>query len=79
MNKLLAIVGIALVLPNLTGCGYIILNNALERHADHKEQAERNRHQERMRELQLQERLQDKQYPQVTTGGDAGIVRDNPF
>ena len=78
MSRAIAIVLMTLILPNTTGCGYIILNNALERHADRKEVQERNRHQERMRELELQEKLMNKQYPQQ--GGDAGaIVRDNPF
>jgi hypothetical protein len=54
-----------------------ITSNALERNADRKETHESHRHRERMRELDLQERLMDRQYPQG--GGDAGIVRDNPY
>jgi len=81
MKATLTLIIFALLLPNMTGCvaliGGVVANNALERNADRKEIQERHRHQERMRELQLQERLQDKQYPQPTT--DAGIVRDNPF
>jgi hypothetical protein len=71
------IIVLLLILPNISGCGLIILHNALERNADRKASHEEHRHQERMKELQLQERLQDKQYPQVPT--DAGIVRDTPF
>lgn len=80
MSKAFAIISILLILPNVTGCGLLVLHSALERNADRKEVQERHRHQERMRELYLQERLQDKQYPQQpTSSGDAGIVRDNPF
>lgn len=83
MKAVAKLICLALLLSNTTGCvaliGGVVANNALERHDDRKTLQERNRHQERMRELQLQERLQDKQYPQVQTGGDAGIVRDNPF
>lgn len=79
MKTAIVTICFALLLPNMTGCGLLILHSALERNADRKEIHEQHRHQERMRELQLQERLQDRQYPQGGYTTDAGIVRDNPF
>ena len=77
MSRAFAILGMLVIVPNVTGCGLLVVHNALERNADRKELQERHRHQERMRELELQERLMNKQYPEQ---GDAGsIVRDNPF
>ena len=78
MKRAITLLCFALFVPNMTGCGLLILHSALERNADNKETREAHRHQERMRELQLQERLQDRQYP-TNVGADAGIVRDNPF
>jgi hypothetical protein len=77
MKRAITLLCFALLVPNMTGCGLLILHSALERNADNKETHEQHRHQERMRELQLQERLMDKQYPQG--GTDAGIVREAPF
>lgn len=54
-----------------------ITHNALERNANRKEWQEKHRHQEKMRELDLQEKLINRQYQQ--DGADAGIVRDIPF
>ena len=75
------LVCVALLLSHMVGCVPLIAgaitHNALERNSDRKEWTEKHRHQERMRELDLQERLMDRQYPQGS--GDAGIVRDNPF
>jgi hypothetical protein len=60
-----------------------ITHNALERNSDRKEWQEKHRHQEKMRELDIQERWVKAQQPQVqqapTYTTDAGIVRDNPF
>jgi hypothetical protein len=67
MRTAATIAGLLLLLTN--GCLLQAMN-------DRKLQEAEWRHQERMRELQLQERLQDKQYLQV---GDGGLVRDNPF
>lgn len=64
-----------LILPNISGCGLLVLHSALERNADNKETHESHRHQERMRELDIQER----QLQRVQPLQDAGIVRDNPF
>jgi hypothetical protein len=55
-----------------------ITHNALERNSNRKEWVEKHRHQERMRELDLQEKLINRQYPQQDSG-DAGIVRDAPY
>ncbi len=57
-----------------------ITHNALERNADRKEWVEKHRHQERMRELDLQEKVINRQYPQSPQGEvDGGIVRESPF
>lgn len=70
MSKALAI-GILLLLPNTTGCGFIIAQNAISRHYDMRDKEVEYRHQERMRELQLQEQRQRQQPGQ--------IVREVPF
>jgi hypothetical protein len=79
MRQAITLLCMALLLPNMTGCGLLILHSALERNADRKETHEAHRHQERMRELDLQQRLQDKQYPQVYTTDGGAIVRETPF
>ncbi len=57
-----------------------ITHNALENNHNRKEWVEKHRHQERMRELDLQEKLINRQYPQGSyTSSDAGIVRDDPY
>jgi hypothetical protein len=78
MKKLIIVV--LLVIPNTTGCAGLIVASALSRNADRKETHEYHRHQERMKELDLQERLMNKQYPQVyPQATDAGIVREPPY
>jgi hypothetical protein len=75
---------VAILLCTTSGCVPLmagaITHNALERNSDRKEWQEKHRHQEKMRELDIQEqwvKQQTPQYPTYTT--DAGIVRDNPF
>lgn len=70
-----ALVLLLIILPNTTGCGLYVLHNALERNADNKDRYEQHRHQERMKELELQEK-RDKMR-QTPTNGE--IVRNNPF
>ena len=75
MNRAIELVCVVLFcqgcVPMMAGA---ITHNALERNADRKEWQEKHRHQERMRELDLQEKLINRQLP-----ADAGIVRDNPY
>ena len=69
-----------LVVFNTTGCAGLIVANALDRNADRKELHEKHRHQEKMRELDLQDKWMKMQQPQAPTyATDAGIVRDTPF
>jgi hypothetical protein len=74
LGKLIVLV----ILLNTTGCAGLIVASALSRNADRKETHEYHRHQERMRELDLQERLMNRQYPQSQTT-DAGILRESPY
>lgn len=77
MNRVIVLVCVVLLcngcVPMMAGA---ITHNALERNADRKEWQEKHRHQERMRELDLQEKLINRQYPQ---GSDGGIVRELPY
>lgn len=69
-----------LVVFNTTGCAGFIVASALGRNADRKEWQEKHRHQEKMRELDLQEKWMKMQQPQAPTyTTDAGIVRETPF
>ncbi len=76
-----AITIICFALTCMSGCVPLIAgaitHDALGRNADRKEWVEKHRHQERMRELDLQEKVINRQYPQGEV--DGGIVRDNPF
>lgn len=78
MNRAIVMVYVALFcngcVPLMAGA---ITHNALERNADSKETHERHRHQERMRELDLQEKVINRQY--TPSSSDAGIVRDDPY
>lgn len=81
MNRAIVMVCVALLcngcVPLIAGA---ITHNALENNANRKEWQEKHRHQERMRELDLQEKLINRQYPQSNySSGDAGIVRDDPY
>lgn len=62
------------VLPNSTGCAAIIANNALENHHERKSREIEYRHQERMKELELQEKRLKQNQPTSPQ-----IVRDTPF
>lgn len=68
------IIVLLLILPNITGCGLLILHSALERNADRKDTHEQHRHQERMRELDIQDKAL-----RLPKESDAGIVRESPF
>jgi hypothetical protein len=62
-----------LVLPNSTGCGLIIAHNAIQRHYDVRDREVEYRHQERMKELELQKQQIQQQQPPPP------IVREVPF
>jgi hypothetical protein len=81
---------VAILLCTTSGCVPLmagaITHNALERNSDRKEWQEKHRHQEKMRELDLQEKWMKMQQPQAPTyptyptyPTDAGIVRESPF
>jgi len=75
------------ILSTTSGCVPLmagaITHNALERNSDRKEWQEKHRHQEKMRELDIQEMSVRQQTPQTpiypTFTVDAGIVREMPF
>lgn len=71
---------IALAYSN-SGCAALIAADAIGRHDDRRRQEIQYRHQERMRELDIQEKrlklLQQQQLPSTNT--DGGIVRDAPY
>lgn len=68
---------IVLVMPNGTGCAAVIAAGALQNHHNRKWQEMEYRHQEKMRELDIQERrLKQNPAPPPT---DGGIVREMPF
>lgn len=67
----------ALLSLNSTGCGWLVVGRALDRHYDARDREIEYRHQERMKELQLQEKALQQQKPAPATTG--AIVRENPF
>jgi len=77
MGKAITLLTIILILPNTTGCAALIAADAIGRHDDRRRTEIQYRHQERMRELDLQEKRLKLEYQQRQ--GDGGIVRDNPF
>ncbi len=75
--KAYTLILMALLLPNSTGCAALIAADAIGRHDDRRRQEIEYRHQERMRELDIQERRLKQNLPPTTT--DGGIVRESPF
>lgn len=78
MKKVLVFVSILLLVPHVSGCAAIIAADAIGRHDDRRRQEIQYRHQEKMRELDIQEKRLKLEYQQ-SQQGDAGIVRESPF
>lgn len=78
MSKAITIVGLLLLLSNTTGCAAIIAADAIGRHDDRRRQEIQYRHQERMRELDIQEKRLKLEYQQPQQA-DGGIVRETPY
>lgn len=64
---------VLLCLSNM-GCGWLIAGTAVNRHYNVREREVEYRHQERMRELDIQERQLQRSNMKSTP-----IIRDNPF
>lgn len=77
MKKAMTFILFAFLLSNTTGCAAIIAADAIGRHDDRRRQEIQYRHQERMRELDLQEKRLKLEYQRPQS--DGGIVRDSPF
>jgi hypothetical protein len=75
--KAYTLILVVLLLPNSTGCAAFIAAGALQNHHNRKWQEMEYRHQEKMRELDIQERRFKQNPPPQTT--DGGIVRETPF